>query len=79
MGVHGHLLQRISVPPVAIGEADLASADVDQAGIRQGNTMGITTEIVDDLGGAGKGGFGIHDPRGRVELVAEVEKALRGG
>jgi len=41
--------------------------------------MGITTDIVDDLGGAGKGGFGIHDPRGCVELVEEVEKALRGG
>lgn len=29
MGVYGHLLQRISVPPVAIGEADLAIADID--------------------------------------------------
>ena len=34
MGVHGHLFQGISVPPVAIGEADVAIADVDQAGIR---------------------------------------------
>jgi hypothetical protein len=29
MGVYGHLLQRISVLPVAIGEADLAIADID--------------------------------------------------
>jgi hypothetical protein len=29
MSVYGHLLQRISVPTVAIGEADLAIVDVD--------------------------------------------------
>jgi hypothetical protein len=41
--------------------------------------MGITTEIVDDLGGAGKGGFGIHDPRRGGELIEEERKALGGG
>ena len=79
MGIHGHLLQRISVPPVAIGEADVAIADVDQAGIREGDTMRIATDIVDDLGRPRKGGFGIHDPRGGGELVEEVCKALGGG
>jgi hypothetical protein len=79
MGVHGHLFQGISVPPVAIGEADVAIADVDQAGIRQGDAMRITTEIVDDLGGTGEGGFGIHNPRRGGEGVEEVRKALGSG
>jgi hypothetical protein len=79
MGVHGHLFQGISVSPVAIGEADVASADVDQAGVCQGDAMRITTEIVDDLGGTGEGGFGIHDPRRGGEVVEEVRKALGRG
>jgi hypothetical protein len=79
MGVHGHLFQGISGPPVAVGEVDVAIADVDQAGIRQSDAMRITTEIVDDLGGAGEGGFGIHDPRRGGEVVEELRKALGGG
>ena len=79
MGVYGHLLQRISVPPVAIGEADLPRTDIDQAGVRDGDAMCVAAEIVDDLGRARKGGFGIHHPRGGVELVEEVGKTLRGG
>ena len=78
MGVHRHLLQPIPGPTVAIGEADLAIVDVDKAGIRDGDAMGIAADIVDDLGGARKRGFSIHDPRGGVELVEEVRKALRG-
>jgi hypothetical protein len=79
MGVHCHLLQPIPGPTVAIGQADLTIADIDQARIRDGDAMGVAADIVDALGRAGKGGFGIHDPRGRVELVEEVSQALRGG
>jgi hypothetical protein len=67
------------VPPIAIGEADLAIADIDQAGIRHGDAMGIPTDRVDDLGRTRKGGVRIHDPRGGVEVVEEVRKALGGG
>ena len=48
-------------------------------GIRDGDAMRVAAEIVDDLGRARKGGFGIHDPCGRIEVVEEVREALRGG
>ena len=79
MGVHRHLLQPIPGPTVAVGKADLPLTDVDQAGIRDGDAMRVAAEIVDDLGRACQGGFGIHDPCGRLEVVEEVCKALRGG
>ena len=79
VGVHSHLLQRIAVTPVAIREADLAIADIDEAGIGDGNAMGVAADIVDDLGRTCKGGFRIHHPRGGVEVVKEVRKALGGG
>jgi len=79
MGSHGHCLQPISMPTVAIGEADLTIADIDETSIRDGHSMGVAANIVNDLGRARKGGFGIHHPRGGVELVEEVGKALRGG
>jgi hypothetical protein len=79
MGIHGHFLQPISMPTVAIGEADLTIADIDETSIRDGHSMGVAANIVNDLGRARKGGFGIHHPRGGVEVVEEVGKALRGG
>jgi hypothetical protein len=79
MGIHGHVLQPISMPTVARGEADLTIADSDETSIRDGHSMGVAAHIVNDLGRARKGGFGLHHPRGGVELVEEVGKALRGG
>ena len=79
MGVHGHLLQRIAVPPVARGAADVARADVAQAGMRAGDTRRITTKRVDALGGPRPGGCGIHEPRRGGEVVKEVCQALGGG
>jgi hypothetical protein len=79
MRVHGHLLQPLSLPTVAIGKADLPLTGVDQAGIRDGDAMRVAAEIVDDLGRARKGGFGIHDPCRGGEVVEEVRKALGGG
>jgi hypothetical protein len=79
MGIHVHFLQPISMPTVAVGEADLTIADIDETGIRDGHSMGVAADIVNDLGRARKGGFGIHHPRGGVEVVEEVGKALRGG
>jgi hypothetical protein len=79
MGIHGHFLQPISMPTVAVGEADLTIADIDETGIRDGHSMGVAADIVNDLGRARKGGFGIHHPRGGIEVVEEVGKALRGG
>jgi hypothetical protein len=79
MGIHSHFLQPLSMPTVAVGEADLTMADIDETGIRDGYSMGVAADIVNDLGRPRKGGFGIHHPRGGVELVEEVGKALRGG
>ena len=79
MGIQGHFLQPISMPTVAIGEADLTIADLDETSIRDRHSMGIAANIINDLGRARTGGFGIHHPRGGVELVEEVGKALRGG
>jgi len=79
MGLHGHFLQPISMPTVAIGEADLTIADIDETSIRDGHAMGVAANIVNDLGRARTGGFGIHHPRGGGEVVEEVGKALRGG
>jgi hypothetical protein len=78
-GIHGHFLQPISMPTVAIGEADLTIADIDETRIRDGHSMGGAANRVNALGRARKGGFGIHHPRGGVELVEEVGKALGGG
>ena len=55
MRVHRHLLQPLSLPTVAIGEADLTLTDVNQAGVREGDAMRVAAEIVDDLGRARKG------------------------
>jgi hypothetical protein len=79
MCVHRRLLQSLSLPTVALGEADLAITDVDQAGSRDGDAMRVAAALGDDLGRARTGGFGIHDPCGRIEVVEEVRKALRGG
>jgi len=56
MGIHGHFLQPLSRPPVAVGEADLTIADIDKTGIRDGHSMGVAADIVNDLGRARKHG-----------------------
>jgi hypothetical protein len=79
MGIHSHFLQPLSMPTVAVGEADLTITDIDETGMRDGHSMGVAADRVHDLGRTRKGGFGIHHPRGGVEVVEEAGKALRGG
>lgn len=43
-------------------EGDLVSIDVDEAGVGDGNAMGIAAEIGQHLFGSGKGRLGIDDP-----------------
>jgi hypothetical protein len=79
MGIPSPFLQPLSMPTVAVGEADLTMADIDEPGRRDGPSMGVAADRVHDLGRTRKGGFGIPHPRGGVEVVEEVGKALRGG
>src|SRR5919199_928532 len=77
VGVGRHSLGTIAMTPVAGGKADAAVTHVEEPMVRDGDAMRIAADIVQDLRRAGKGRLGVDDPLVRVELIAQLGKALR--
>ena len=73
-GVEGKGLFHSPVAVVFPGKRDAAVFELQQAVIGDGHTVGVAAEILDDLGGAAEGPFGVDDPasiRGGVQPAAE--------
>ena len=52
---------------VAPTEADLSVLDGEEAVVGDGDAVGVLTEVVEDLVGAGEGALGVDDPLGLAE------------
>ena len=72
----GHGLDTITLASVAEGKAHLATLDIDDAMIGDGDTMGVASEIVEHLLRACHGPLGIDHPRLVIERLNEAFKAL---
>ena len=55
-------LHAIALTTVAVGEADPPVTHVEEPVVRDGDTMRIAADIVQDLRWAGKGRLGVDDP-----------------
>jgi len=64
MDIERHGPSAMSMGIVSPVEADSAVAHGNQAGVGDGNTVGIAREISQDLRRAGKGALSIDDPFG---------------
>jgi hypothetical protein len=68
-----HGLANVAGGAIAIVERHLAGATLQQAGIADGDTVGIVAQIVEQLLRSGKGGLGVDDPgpmsEGREQFV----------
>ena len=70
---------------VAPTEADLTVLDGEEAVVGDGDAVGVLTEVVEDLVGAGEGALGVDDPLGLAEGlevagegVGVIESGARG-
>ncbi len=61
-GVQSHDLALIAVGSVPVSERHLAVVHLEQSGVGEGNPMGVAPQVVEDLLGAGEGGFTIDGP-----------------
>jgi hypothetical protein len=77
VGVERHGLDTIALTPVAGGKADAAVPHVEEPMVRDGDAMRRAADRVQDRRRAGKGRLGVDDPLVRVELIAQLGKALR--
>jgi hypothetical protein len=72
-----HGLDTVALTTVTVGEADPPVTHVEEPVVRDGDAMRIAADIVQDVGRAGKGRFGVDDPLFGIELIAKLCKALR--
>src|SRR5260370_1826261 len=68
----GHLLAVSWGGVVFEGEGDLGIVKRQDALVGNGVAMGITTQITEDIFGAGEGRFGVDDPVLLIEWVEEL-------
>jgi hypothetical protein len=71
----GHGLDTIPLASVAAGKAHLATLDIDEAMIGDGDTMGGASERVEHLLRACQGPLGIDHPRLVIERLNEAFQA----
>ena len=57
-----HQLLLVAMSGVAPTERDVAIGKVDQSVVGDRDTMGVSTEIAQDMLGASEGALGVHDP-----------------
>jgi hypothetical protein len=72
-----HLLPML-LAPVAIGEANVAVADIDEPVVGNRHAVRVTAEILQDLCGASPRRLGVDDPLVSIELLQVGGEALRG-
>jgi len=64
-----HLFSGIAIPVVAIPEGNGMVRDLKDAGIRDGDTMGVATKVIDGIAEAVEGFLEVGAPVSSVELV----------
>ena len=64
-----HLFSGIAIPVVAIPEGNGMVRDLKDAGIRDGDTMGVATKVIDGIAEAVEGFLDVGAPVSSVELV----------
>jgi hypothetical protein len=79
VGVERHRLDTIALTPVTVGKTDPSVSHVEEPVVRNGDTMRIAADIVQDVCRAGKGRLGVDDPLLGIELIPQLGKALREG
>ena len=82
---HDFVLVMSVLPIVLPAETDMGGVEIEQAAVGDGDAMGVTREIGQDLLGAGEGLFGIDHPFGLAqrrevgcERVGVLERAEIG-
>jgi hypothetical protein len=75
----GHDLDAVVVGVVLPAKRDAAVAVIDEAIIGQRDAVGVPTEVVEDLLGAGEGPVGIDDPVDGPELAEETAESVWTG
>ena len=75
--VKPHSLDTIPLATIAVGEADPPVTHVEESIVRDGDTMRITAEIIQDACRPCKGCLGVDDPLFGIELRAPLLEALR--
>src|SRR5512138_643899 len=71
VGLKGHRLLTVLVCVIPPEEGDLAVSDGEEAGVTDGDSMGISAEVLQDALRAIEGRFAIDDPLLRIERPAE--------
>src|ERR1700722_13239788 len=85
VGLEGHSLLSVVVSVVFPAEGHCPIVDIEETIIRDGDTMGIAADVIEDLLGSGKGRLGIDDPfllSQRFEISSEgmaLTQLLQGG
>lgn len=67
-----HLLSGIAIFVVAIPEGDGMVRDLQDAGIRDGDTVSVTAKIIDGIAEAVEGLLKVDDPIGAVKIIDET-------
>ena len=71
VGLKGHGFLTVMVSIIPPEEGNFAVLEGEDAVITDGNSMGISAEVLKDPLGAIEGGFAIDDPRFPVEMLPE--------
>src|SRR3954449_7244271 len=79
IGRQGHHLALVVMPVIAPAEADLLARHVDQPTVRDGDAVGIATEIGQDRRGTGKGALGIDHPLRTPQFAEAAGEDWCGG
>ena len=74
VGVQRHRLGLVLGAIILPAKADAPVLAVEKTAVGDGDTMGVATEIIEDLCGTGERRFGEHDP---VDIRAAVRDSLR--
>jgi len=70
VGVERHGLRPIALTTVPVGKADPPIPDIQDAVVRDGHTMGIAADIVQDMRWACEGCLGVDHPLFGIQLDA---------
>ena len=71
-GINGHDLLLVSVSRIAPAECDTAIGEGKDAAVRNGNTVRVAGKILDRVGRAGEGRFGVNHPFECLQVQREV-------
>ena len=77
VGVERHGLATIALTTGAVGEANPPVTPVEEPVVRDGDAMRLAAYIVQDMGRACQGRFGVDDPLFGIELRAKLLEVFR--